>query len=27
MRTVERKREAAVEDHEHLTTDSDDIRD
>jgi uncharacterized protein (DUF433 family) len=27
MRAVERQREAAVEDAEHLTTDSDDVRD
>jgi uncharacterized protein (DUF433 family) len=27
MRAVERKREEAVEDHEHLTTDPDDVRD
>lgn len=27
MRTVERQREAAIEDHEHLTTDLDDVRD
>jgi uncharacterized protein (DUF433 family) len=27
MRAVERRREAAVEDHEHLTTDPDDVRD
>ena len=27
MRTVERQRESAVEDHEHLTTDPDDVRD
>ena len=26
MRAVEREREAAVEDHEHLTTDPDDVR-
>ena len=27
MRTVERQREEAVEDHKHLTTDPDDVRD
>ena len=27
MRAIERKREEAVEDHEHLTTDPDDVRD
>jgi hypothetical protein len=27
MRAVERKREEAVEDHEHLTTDPEDVRD
>ena len=27
MRVVERERDAAVEDHEHLTTDPDDVRD
>jgi len=27
MRAVERQREQAVEDHEHLTTDPDDVRD
>jgi len=27
MRAVERKREAAVENHEHLTTDPEDVRD
>lgn len=26
MRTVERQRQAAIEDHEHLTTDPDDVR-
>jgi hypothetical protein len=27
MRAVERQRESVVEDHEHLTTDPDDVRD
>ncbi|MFB6297909.1 MAG: DUF433 domain-containing protein [Salinirussus sp.] len=27
MRTVERERAAAIEEHEHLTTDPDDVRD
>ncbi|RAW45430.1 DUF433 domain-containing protein [Halorubrum sp. 48-1-W] len=27
MRAVERRRESVVEDHEHLTTDPDDVRD
>jgi len=27
MRTVERRRQAAIDDHEHLTTDPDDVRD
>jgi hypothetical protein len=27
MRTVERQRESVVEDHKHLTTDPDDVRD
>jgi hypothetical protein len=27
MRAVERQREEAVEDHKHLTTDPDDVRD
>ena len=27
MRTVERRRQAAVEDHDHLTSDPDDVRD